>query len=134
MASLRPFLPELIDLLTTSVLADPTTSTMKLVKGASSALFNLSRICIEESVAPNEDETISIVVALVESLKKLLEKDISGNKDLQTLLVVCIGGFVMLGRRSNTVKEVLEGIEATEIIAKVEGETPREIIEIIKTP
>ena len=130
-ASLRSFMPESIELLTSSLLADPSSSTMKLLKAAASTLFNLSRLSLEESVGPSEDEIISILVALVESLKKLVENDASDYKDLQRLLVVCIGGFLVLGRDSITVKEVLEGIEAADIIMKVEGETSHEVVKLV---
>jgi desumoylating isopeptidase 1 len=130
--NLRPFLPEMIELLTSSVLASGSNSTTKLVKAAASALFNLSRISLEESVTPTEDETISIVVALVESLKTLVEKDTTETKELLRLLVVCLGGFVVLGRDSDTVKEVLGGIEAAEVLRKVDGAVALEVISLME--
>jgi hypothetical protein len=131
-ASLRPFLPEMIELLSSSVLASGSNSTPKLVKAAASALFNLSRVSLEESVSPGEDETISIVVALVESLKILVEKDTTESKELIRLLVVCLGGFVVLGRESSTVKEVLGGIEAADVLRKAEGAVALEVIGLIE--
>jgi hypothetical protein len=131
-ASLRPFLPEMIELLSSSVLASGSSSTTKLVKAAASALFNLSRVSLEESVSLGEDETISIVVALVESLKILVEKDTTESKELIRLLVVCLGGFVVLGRESSTVKEVLGGIEAAEVLRRVEGAVAMEVIGLIE--
>lgn len=131
-ANLRPFLPEMIELLTSSVLASGSNSTTKLVKAAASALFNLSRTSLEESVTPTEDETISIVVALVESLKTLVEKDSTETKELLRLLVVCLGGSVVLGKDSDTVKEVLAGIEAAEVLRKVDGAVALEVISLIE--
>jgi hypothetical protein len=90
-------------------LASGSNSTTKLVKAAASALFNLSRVSLEESVSPGEDETISIVVALVESLKILVEKDTTESKELIRLLVVCLGGFVVLGENQIPRKKFSEG-------------------------
>jgi hypothetical protein len=122
----------MIELLTSSVLASGSNSTTKLVKAAASALFNLSRTSLEESVTPTEDETISTVVALVESLKTLVEKDTTETKELLRLLVVCLGGFVVLGRGSDTVKEVLGGIEAAEVLRKVDGAVALEVVSLIE--
>ena len=106
---------------------------MNLVKAAASALFNLSRQCFEESIPPSEDEILSIVVALVESLKTLLEKKAGENKELERLLVVCIGGFIVLGRDSVTIKEVLDGIEAGEIIGRIDGAVSKEILDLMSS-
>lgn len=106
---------------------------MNLVKAAASALFNLSRQCLEESIPPSEDEILSIVVALVESLKTLLEKKAGENKELERLLVVCIGGFIVLGRDSMTIKEVLDGIEAGEIIGRIDGTVSKEILDLMSS-
>ena len=132
MASLQPFLPELVELLTTSILSGSSTSTMKLVKGAASGLFNLSRLSLEESVAPSDDEIISTLVALVESLRMLLEKDVQEGKDLQRLLVVCIGGFIVLGKDTDTIKQVLGGVDAVEVIQKVAGAVSQEVADMSK--
>jgi PUL domain len=129
--SLKPFLPEMLELLTSSVLAS-STSTMKLVKAAASALFNFSRISLEESIIPGEDEIISIAVALVESLKNLLDKESTEDKELQRLMVVCLGGFVIFGKQSEAVKEVLTGIEAMEILKKADFSVATEVIGLIE--
>jgi hypothetical protein len=105
---------------------------MKLVKAAASALFNFTRISLEESIFPDEDEIISIAVALVESLKTLLEKDPSEDKELQRLLVVCLGGFVIFGKQSEAVKEVLGGIEAVAILKKADFSAAKEVIGLLE--
>lgn len=132
-SSIQQFLPELVELLTTSILSSSSSSRMNLVKAAASALFNLSRQSLEESIFPGEDEILSIVVALVESLKTFSEKNGSGNnnKDLERLLVVCIGGFIVLGRDSLTIKEVLEGIEAGDIIGRIDGDVSKEVLSLL---
>jgi PUL domain len=132
-ATLQPFLPQLIELLTSSILSSTPSSRMNLVKAAASALFNLSRQCFEESIPPGEDEILSIIVALVESLKTLLEKKAGENKELERLLVVCIGGFIVLGRDSVTIKEVLDGIEAGEIIGRIDGAVSKEILGLMSS-
>ena|SRR5205085_1077952 len=124
-------MPELWDLLTSSVLAK-STSTMKLVKAAASALYNFSRISLEESIIPGEDEIISIVVALVESLKNSFAKQSTEDKELQRLLVVCLGGFVILGKQSEAVKEVLAGIEAMDILKKADFSVSKEVIGLLE--
>jgi hypothetical protein len=124
-------MPELLDLLTTSVLAK-STSTMKLVKAAASALFNFSRISLEESIIPGEDEIISIVVALVESLKNSFAQQSTDDKELQRLLVVCLGGFVIFGKQSEAVKEVLAGIEAVDILEKADFSVSKEVIGLLE--
>jgi len=130
--TMRPFLPELVELLTSSLLSSSTTSRSNLVKAAASALFNLSLLSINESMAPGEDEILSIVVALVESLKTMLEKKAIESKDLERLFVVCIGGFVVLASDSSTIKEVLEGIEAVEVIKGVNGSVSSEVVELLQ--
>jgi hypothetical protein len=132
MASLQPFLPQLVELLTSSILSSSTTSRLNLVKAAAATLFNLSRLSLAESVAPGEDEILSVVVALVESLKVLTERKSSDTKELERLLVVCIGGYVILGKDSVAIKEVLEGIEAVDIITGAGGSVSNEAIELIK--
>jgi hypothetical protein len=131
MASLQPFLPQLAELLTSSILSS-STSRLNLVKAAAAALFNLSRLSIAESVAVGEDEILSVVVALVESLKVLTERKSSDTKELERLLVVCIGGYVILGNDSVAIKEVLEGIEAVDIITGAGGSVSEEVIGLIK--
>lgn len=132
-ATLRPFLPELVELLTSSILSSTSLSRMNLVKAAASTLFNLSRLSLEESAAPSEDEILSIIVALVESLKTLQEKNAAGSKELERLLVVCIGGYLVLGRDSMTIKEVMEGIEASNVIAKIDGAVSKEILDLMSS-
>jgi PUL domain len=132
-ATLRPFLPELVELLTSSILSSSTSARLNLVKAAASALFNLSRLSLEESVPPGEDEILSIVVALVESLKTILEKNVVQSKELERLILVCIGGFVILAKDSNAIKEVLEGIEAKDIIGKIDGTVSEEIISLLSS-
>jgi PUL domain len=131
-ASLRPFLPELVELLTTSLLSSINSPRLNLVKASSSALFNLSRLCISESLSPEEDEIISIVVAVVETLKTLLQKPDAGeSKELQRLLVVCIGGYVLLAKESSAVREILSGVEAGDVIGLVEGGVSQEVVGLI---
>jgi len=132
-ATLQPILPEMVELLTSSILSSSTSSRLNLVKAAASALFNLSRLSLEESVAPGEDEILSIVVALVESLKTLLEKKSEESKGLERLLVVCIGGYIVLGRDSGAIKEVLEGIEAGDIIGRIDGSVSKEVINLLSS-
>lgn len=122
---------ELLELLTSSVLAN-STSTMKLVKAAASALFNFSRISLEESIIPGEDEIISIVVALVESLKNSFAKQSTDDKELQRLLVVCLGGFVIFGKQSEAVREVLAGIDAIDILKKADFSVSKEVIGLLE--
>jgi PUL domain len=122
----------LIEILSSSALSGVSTSRLNLVKASASAIFNLSRLSFEESVSPSDDDILSVIVALVESLKILLEKGASENKDLERLLVVGIGGFVVLANDSASIKEVLESIEAVEIIGKVGTPVGTEIIGLIK--
>jgi PUL domain len=131
MASIQPFLTELLELLTSSILLGTTTSKTNLVKPATSALFNLSRLSLEESISPNEDEIISVLVALVEALKTVLERE-PQEKELQRLLVVCIGGFIVLGRDSATVRDVFGGVDAGEVIGRVEGDISKEVIGLVE--
>jgi hypothetical protein len=131
MASLQPFLPQLVELLTSSILSSSTTR-LNLVKAAAAALFNLSRLSLAESIAPGEDEILSVVVALVESLKVLTERKSSDTKELERLLVVCIGGYLIRGKDSVAIKEVLEGIEAVDIIKGAGGSVSNEVIGLIK--
>ena len=132
-ATLQPFLPEMVELVTSSILSSSTSSRLHLVKAAASVLFNLLRLSLEESVGPGEDEILSIVVALVESLKTLVEKKSTDSKDLERLLVVCIGGYIILGRDSSAIKEVLEGIEAGDIIRKIDGYVSKEVISLLSS-
>jgi hypothetical protein len=132
-ANLRPFLPELVELLTSSILSSSSSTKLNLVKAGASALFNLSRQSLEESVSPGEDEILSILVALVEALKTLQEQNAADNKELGKLLVVCIGGYIVLGKDSSTIKEVLEGIEARDIIGKIDGAVPKEVLGLMSS-
>ena len=132
-ANLRPFLPELVELLTSSILSNSSSTKSNLVKASASALFNLSRQSLEESVSPDEDEILSILVALVEALKTLQEKNAADNKELGRLLVVCIGGYIVLGKDSSTIKEVLEGIEAKDIIGKIDGAVSKEVLSLMSS-
>jgi uncharacterized protein YegL len=75
-------------------------------------------------MSPTEDDVIAIVVALVQSLRTLLESD-PQDLELVRLLVVCLGGFVVLGKEFTSVKEVLVEIGAVDIVKKfkrVEGD------------
>lgn len=130
MGSLREFLPEMIELLNAAVLA---TKSLKLVKTATAALFNISRLSLEESVGPGEDEIISVVVALVESLKMILANDSEGKEaELERLLTVCLGGFILLGKDSEGLKEILAGIEASEVVKDVKGSVAKEVTSMIE--
>jgi hypothetical protein len=132
MASLQPFLLQLVELLTSSILSSSTTSRLNLVKAAAAALFNLSRLSLAESVALGEDEILSVVVALVESLKVMTERKSPETKELERLLVVCIGGYVILGKDSAAIKEVMEGIEAVDIITGAGGSVSDEVVGLLK--
>lgn len=132
MAGLQPFLPELVELLTSSILSSSSTSRLNLVKAAAAALFNLSRMGLAESIAPGEDEILSVVVALVESLKVLTERKSPDTKELERLTVVCIGGYIVLGRDSSAIKEVMEGIEAVDVITGSGGSVSDEVVGLIK--
>ena len=101
------------------------------MKAASSALFNLSRQSMDEVVAPGEDEILSILVALVEALKTIKDKNVSESKDLERLMVVCIAGYLVLGTESSLIKEVMEGVEAKDILSRVDGEVAREAIGLL---
>jgi len=130
MGSLREFLPEMIELLNAAVLA---TKSLKLVKTATAALFNISRLSLEESVGPGEDEIISVVVALVESLKTILANGSERKEaELERLLTVCLGGFILLGRDSEGLKEILAGIEASEVVKGVKGSVAEEVTSMIE--
>ena len=83
-------------------------------------------------MSPSEDDILSVTVALVESLKILVEKGATESKDLERLLVVSIGGFVVLANDSSSIREVLEGIEAVKIMAKVNTPVANEVIGLIK--
>lgn len=131
MASLQPFLPQLVELLTSSILSSSTTR-LNLVKAAAAALFNLSRLSLAESVALGEDEILSVVVALVESLKVMTERKSPETRELERLLVVCIGGYVILGKDSAAIKEVMEGIEAVDIITGAGGSVSDEVVGLLK--
>jgi hypothetical protein len=87
---------------------------------------------LAESIAPSEDEILSVAVALVESLKVLTERKSPDTKELERLLVVCIGGYVILGKDSVAIKEVLEGIEAVDIMTGAGGSVSNEVIGLIK--
>jgi len=130
-ASLQPFLPEMVELLTSSILSSSSTSRLNLIKAAAAALFNLSRLSLAESSAPGEDEILSIVVALVESLKGLTERKSPDTKELERLMVVCIGGYLVLGRDSSAIKEVMAGIEAVDIIQGVRGSVSDDVVGLI---
>ena len=130
-ASLQPFLPEMVELLTSSILSSSSTSRLNLIKAAAAALFNLSRLSLAESSAPGEDEILSIVVALVESLKGLTERKSPDTKELERLMVVCIGGYLVLGRDSSAIKEVMAGIEAVDIIQGVGGSVSDDVVGLI---
>jgi hypothetical protein len=119
-----------VELLTSSLLSSSTSTRSKLVKAASSALFNLSRQSIDEAVAPGEDEILSVLVALVEALKTIQEKA-PENKDLERLIVVCLGGYLVLGRDSSSIKEIMEGIEAKDILSKVDGDVAGEVMSLL---
>ena len=130
MGSLREFLPEMIELLNAAVLA---TKSLKLVKTATAALFNISRLSLEESVGPGDDEIISVVVALVESLKTILANGSERKEaELERLLTVCLGGFILLGRDSEGLKEILAGIEASEVVKGVKGSVAEEVTSMIE--
>ena len=101
------------------------------MKAASSALFNLSRQSIDEAVAPGEDEILSILVALVEALKTIKGKNASESKDLERLMVVCIAGYMVLGSDSSLIKEVMEGVEAKDVLSKIDGEAAKEAIGLL---
>ena len=104
---------------------------LNLAKAASSALFNLSRQSIDEAVSPGEDEILSILVALTEALKNLHEKRVSESRDLARLVVVCFGGYLVLGRDSSSIKEIMEGIEAKDILSKFDGDVANEVIGLL---
>jgi hypothetical protein len=119
----------MVELFNAAVLA---TSSLRLVKAGAAALFNIARLCLTESLAPGEDDIISIVVALVESLKNI--EGIDSDKkiqDLERLFVVSLGGFILLGRESEGVKEILSGIEATDVLKNIQGEIVKEVIGLI---
>jgi hypothetical protein len=120
-------MPELVELLSSSTLS----GTLKLVKAAASALFNLSRLYLVESMSPGEDDVISIAVALVESLRTLLGKENVEDMELVRLTVVCLGGFVVLGKDSGSVKEVLDGVEAVDVVKKFKGVEGTEVAALI---
>jgi len=127
MQSLRPLLPEMVELFSMAVLS---TQSNKLVKAATSALFNVSKLCFEESSSIGDDEIISIIVALVESIKNLKGGKKEG--DLQRLLTVCVGGYVTLGRESEGVKEILAGIDAVDVLKRIDGSIAEEVIGFIE--
>jgi len=71
-------------------------------------------------------------VAVVETLKTLLQKPDAGeSKELQRLLVVCIGGYVLLAKESSAVREILSGVEAGDVIGLVEGGVSQEVVGLI---
>ena len=121
----------MVELLTSSILSSSSTSRLNLIKAAAAALFNLSRLSLAESSAPGEDEILSIVVALVESLKGLTERKSPDTKELERLMVVCIGGYLVLGRDSSAIKEVMAGIEAVDIIQGVRGSVSDDVVGLI---
>ena len=86
---------------------------------------------MDEAVAPGEDEILSILVALVEALKTIKDKNVSESKDLERLMVVCIAGYLVLGTESSLIKEVMEGVEAKDILSRVDGEVAREAIGLL---
>jgi hypothetical protein len=124
-------LPELVELLTASILASSASTRLNLAKAASSALFNLARQSIDEAVSPGEDEILSILVALIEALRTLQEKSASESRDLERLIVVCVGGYLVLGRDSSSIKEVMEGVEAKDILSKVSGDVAKEAVGLL---
>lgn len=71
-------------------------------------------------------------MAVVETLKTLLQKPDAGeSKELQRLLVVCIGGYVLLAKESSAVREILSGVEAGDVIGLVEGGVSQEVVGLI---
>ena len=127
-AGLRPFLPELVELLSSSILS----STPKLVKAAASALFNIARLYLLESTSPAEDDVISIAVAVVEALRSMLSKEPREDNELIRLCVVVLGGFIVLGpREGGALREVLGGVEAKEVLGRFEGREGGEVIGLI---
>jgi PUL domain len=132
-ASIKLFLADMVELLNSALLAGSTTSKMGLVKAAAAAYFNLSRLALEGSSSIDEDDLISILVALVEALKVLSEKDSAETKELRRLIVVSIGGYIVLSRGSETVKEVLGGIEAVDVIRRSDASESQEVIVLIGT-
>lgn len=124
-------LSELVELLTASILTSSASTRLNLAKAASSALFNLARQSIDEAVSPGEDEILSILVALIESLRTLQEKRASESRDLERLIVVCVGGYLVLGRDSSSIKEVMEGVEAKDILSKVSGDVSKEVVNLV---
>jgi hypothetical protein len=121
----------MVELLTASILASSASTRLNLAKAASSALFNLARQSIDEAVSPGEDEILSILVALIEALRTLQEKSASESRDLERLIVVCVGGYLVLGRDSNSIKEVMEGVEAKDILSKFSGDVAKEVISLL---
>jgi hypothetical protein len=115
---------ELVELLASSSLS----GTSKLVKAAASALFNLSRLYLVESGSPAEDHVISIVMALADSLRTLLDKQSPEDLELVRLTVVCLGGFVVFGKNSSSVKEILGGIEAVDVVKRFNGVEGTEVV------
>jgi PUL domain len=117
---------ELVDLFTAGILSE----TPKLVKASASAIFNLSRLYLVESMSPTEDDVIAIVVALVQSLRTSLESD-PQDPELARLIVVCLGGFVVLGKEFTSVKEVLVEIGSVDIVKKFKGVEGDEVAALI---
>jgi len=121
----------MMELLNSALLA---TTSDKLVRAAATALFNISRLGLDESVVPGDDEIISTVVALVESVKNIgSSEDEKKDAELERLLVVCLGGFIISGRDSDGLKEILGGIEATDVLKGVKGTVAEEVIGLIET-
>jgi hypothetical protein len=129
MQSLGGFSAPMIDLLTLGVLS---TQSSKLVKAGTSALFNLSKLSFEEVNPIGEDELTAIIVALVEALKNL--EDVKGKEggELERLLTVCVGGYIILGKQYEGIKDILTGIDVLDVLKGVGTTIAEEVIELIQ--
>jgi len=107
---------------------------LPLVKAATYAIFNLTQLLLKDSVALDEDSLIRFVVGIVQALRSQL---LSGSTDMEFIrfLVICLGGMVIIGERSNNstnVKRLLVTLEAKEVISKVAVEEGKEVLSLLE--
>jgi len=107
---------------------------LPLVKAATYAIFNLTQLLLKDSVALDEDSLIRFVVGIVQALRSHGQL-LSGSTDMEFIrfLVICLGGMVIIGERSNnSVKRLLVTLEAKEVISKVAVEEGKEVINLLE--
>ena len=124
---LQPIHHEMISLLTAS-LESPK---LQVTKAAASALFNLTQVILKDDVTPDDDDLICIIVGLLEALSVFEKKGTVQDHELKRLLLICLGGMIIVGKKSsNPVESLLVSLEASEILSKIPGEEVKEVLSL----